>query len=344
MPIDPNTGMWSDEGSRFPEGTFGGALQIGNNQIAGQIAAENETKRELTNHLLDLQGQTETEQLNAMTEKRQWEEDAHAHQDIWEKWNADNPNASAQDRMKQALSLGIDKDAGMLMQMSYHDALLQNKEEAQKIDRADSARKEVKDLFAQGFAGADIADMLEQKYPPQSGVSPLYWQKIRALKISPMAQATITEKGALGSAATTKAAAAKEKADAGANDQSKKELDKLQKEKTQLLTIMQNASSVSESIADQAMKPDMVAAANQRIADAKTRIAQIEARIKELTPAATSDPSPHPSKTQTNTLQPGMSVGMAKPGEQEGMKYTLTDPGTKQSITVLIKNGLRIVQ
>ncbi|MCI0658943.1 MAG: hypothetical protein L0170_17970 [Acidobacteria bacterium] len=227
MPIDPESGLYVPPApSRFPGGIFGDALQINNNVIGGQLAAEAASRRALQDHLLEIQTQAADESLNDSLKDRRAVEDQRSREEQFRTWVQANPGAQTDEMLKKAMGYGV-KDTTLLGNMVYREGLIGAKEEKNQIDRSKEARLEVQELFQQGFTGSEIADQLEPKYGDQSGISPLYWQKIRTYKQSPMAQATISEKGGRTDAAQAEAAKDRAKAAAGPASSSDTEVDKM---------------------------------------------------------------------------------------------------------------------
>lgn len=70
MALDPNTGMYEDQGSPFPDGMFGGALKTNNAFLAQSSADEANTQRMLMQHHLQLSNQESEQQLK----KQQFEQ------------------------------------------------------------------------------------------------------------------------------------------------------------------------------------------------------------------------------------------------------------------------------
>lgn len=210
MPLDPATGLYDEgQGSRFPAGTFGGALKIGNSQIAQRLSSEAANRRALEDHLLDLQGQNVESQMNSRTKERQDVEDEQVRKESFGRWIEQNIDAPLESVAKAAVAYG--QDPKPYVDMMYKSGQLENTKDKNSINLMDNLRKEVKDKQSQGIPAAQYVPSLKEKYTDE--MFQPYFEKLMGEKQAPMVAATIAARTAQAGASNATAGKA-----AGVND------------------------------------------------------------------------------------------------------------------------------
>lgn len=313
MPLNPETGIYEQsQGNPFPQGVFGGALDVNNARISQNLVDESRSRRMLHDQMSELQVEDAGADLEQQAKDRQRINDQATREEGWRKWNEANPGADTETRLKQSLAYGV-KDTTTLSNMVYHEGVIENKDDKLKADRSKEARLEVDDLFKQGFTGQEIADQLEPKYGA-AGIAPQYWQKIRSYKQSPMTAATIAEKGTQSNANNARAARDRAKAAGGTAGPDMK---KLQAEKDKLMVVVQSTTKLIESPTS-VISPETVDVAKQRLSDAKNRLAEIDSKMKTLAPNPSLTPPPAKTDTVSATKAPPKFKPIPAPGKPEG--------------------------
>lgn len=331
MPINPETGMHEEsQGSRFPQGIFGGALGVNNARIGANLAQEAATRRALEDHMTGLKSEDMEESMVAKTKERQAADDLRVREEGFRNVVKNNPDADSGWLAKQAMAYGVSgKEAATLGTMAYHEGINANKTEKLNIDYLGEARKGAKDFLEQGWAPKDVADLQRQQYGDK--IPSTYYDKLAMLPKNEMAGAEIQRR---------KASANKMNADAGKAARGTASDDgKLLKEQGVLLGQIASLKARLEEpgfIGDPAPIQATLSNKEVQLKRVNDKLALIGQNNK-----VTTAPVPKGTSTITTTPAPPKFAPQPAAGKPEGAVANVTMPdGT--IVPAVVRNGMLV--